>query len=186
MGLFNFSKRNQQTADSHQPNAGTTFVNQPTSINESKANIETPNAPMPNHINHGIDLIYTFLQADYESKGYADALVNPDDSYKADNIRLIKFDLQILIEKTDSYYDNLISDINMHIASRTRAGLVDLVQELETRKHLVESYKLKIKGISDTLDTETGMCQRIILSYQRGFMRGLSALTQTNIFNKKI
>jgi len=30
------------------------------------------------------------------------------------------------------------------------------------------------------------MTQRIILSYQRGFMRGLSAITQSNVLNKKI
>ena len=37
----------------------------------------------------GLDAIYVFLQYDYESRGYNDALTNPDDSYKSDNIKLI-------------------------------------------------------------------------------------------------
>jgi hypothetical protein len=64
--------------------------------------------------------------------------------------------------------------------------LVDLVQELDSRKKLVEEYKGKLKDIKDSMDSENGMCQRIILSYQRGFMRGLSAITQSNVLNKKI
>ncbi|NJK85680.1 MAG: hypothetical protein HC906_06655 [Bacteroidales bacterium] len=113
-------------------------------------------------------------------------MVNPDDSYKTDNIRLIKLDMQILIDRVTTYYDNLISELSLHIVTRSRAGLVDLVKELETRKKLVEDYKIKIKVITDDMNNENGMCQRIILSYQRGFMRGLSAITQLNVLNKKL
>ncbi len=137
-------------------------------------------------VNNGIDAVYSFLQANYETKGYNDSFVNPDSSYKADNIKLIKFDLQILIEKTDAYYDNLVSEINYHIATRHKAGLDDLVQELEARKKLVDEYKQKLQYIKESINNEDGMCQRIILSYQRGFMRGLSVLTQSNILSKKL
>ncbi|NJO70317.1 MAG: hypothetical protein HC830_14465 [Bacteroidetes bacterium] len=139
-----------------------------------------------NSLMDGITQVYNFLQADYESKGYSDSLVNPDHSYKTDNIRLIKFDLQILIEKVDTYYENLISELNFHIESRTRAGLVDLVRELENKKTLTLDYRQKIKEIKQSVNDENGMCQRIILSYQRGFMRGLSAITQSNVLNKKL
>jgi hypothetical protein len=139
-----------------------------------------------NGLGNGMELIYNFLQADYESKGYSDALVNPDNSYKTDNIRLMQLDLKILIDKTNTYYENLISDLNLHIVIRTRAGLVDLVQELETRKLLVEDHQKKLAQLRESMDDENGMCKRIILSYQRGFMKGLSALTQSGILNRKI
>lgn len=139
-----------------------------------------------NGLGNGMEQIYSFLQADYESKGYSDALVNPDSSYKTDNIRLLQLDLRILIDKTNTYYENLISELNLHIVIRTRAGLVDLVQELETRKLLVEDHQKKLLQLKESMNDDNGMCQRIILSYQRGFMKGLSALTQSGILNRKI
>jgi hypothetical protein len=135
---------------------------------------------------NGMELVYNFLQADYESKGYSDALVNPDNSYKTDNIRLMQLDLKILIDKTNTYYENILSELNLHIIIRTRAGLVDLVQELETRKLLVEDHQKKLVELKESMNDDNGMCQRIILSYQRGFMKGLSALTQSGILNRKI
>ncbi len=139
-----------------------------------------------NGLGNGMEKIYNFLQADYESKGYSDALVNPDNSYKTDNIRLMQLDLKILIDKTNTYYENLISELNLHIVIRTRAGLIDLVQELENRKILVEDHQRKLVQLKESMEDDNGMCQRIILSYQRGFMKGLSALTQSGILNRKI
>jgi hypothetical protein len=134
----------------------------------------------------GIEAIYNFLQDDYETKGFNDALTNPDDSYKQDNIRLIRFDLQILIQKVSTYYEDLSSELDLHIATRSRAGLIDLVQELETRKQMVGEHKTKVAQIQAGLQDENSLSNRIILSYQRGFMRGLSALSQSKVLNKRI
>lgn len=188
MGLFNFFRkngveqngnRNNAIPDSDPEKTGTLPVQEA----DSKAQ---PGFIPQNGSENGMEQIYTFLQADYESKGYGDALINADDTYKMDNIRLMKLDLQILIEKTNSYYETLLSELNLHIATRTRAGLVDLVEELENRKSRVEDQKNRLKSLIESMNDENGLCQRIILSYQRGFMKGLSAITQSNILNKKI
>lgn len=134
----------------------------------------------------GIEAIYAFLQADYEAKGYSDALTSPDDSYKLDNIKLIRMDLQILVQKVTTYYEDLIRELDFHIGSRSRAGLVDLVEELKTRKEMVLEHVGKVSQVKQEVEANTGMTQRLLLSYQRGFMRGLSALTQSNVLNKKL
>lgn len=134
----------------------------------------------------GIKQIYDFLQADYESRGYQDALTNPDDSYKTDNIRLIRLDLKILIQQVITYYEDLLNEIDYHITTRSQAGLLDLVQELEARKKMVSEHIVKVSHIQTEIENENGMGHRIILSYQRGFMRGLSALTQSTVLTKKI
>ena len=134
----------------------------------------------------GLEAIYAYLQGDYESKGFNDALTNPDDSYKQDNIRLIRFDLQILLQKVSTYYEDLTSELELHITTRSRAGLVDLVEELETRKRMVTEHKEKVAQIQAGMEQESSMVNRIILSYQRGFMRGLSALSQSRVLNKKL
>ncbi len=133
----------------------------------------------------GLETIYKFLQADFESKGYSDALINPDESYKADNLLLIKYDLQIIIHQVNTYHEDLLRELDFHILSRSRAGLIDLVEELKNRKEMVKEHVSKVANIKNELDSEFGMAQRILLSYQRGFMKGLSAITQSNVLNKQ-
>ena len=134
----------------------------------------------------GLDAIYTFFQDDYESRGYNDALTNPDDSYKTDNIRLFHHDLLILIDRSSSYYESFLKELDFHIGSRTRAGLIDLVEELKIRKEIVTDLLGKIRIIKEDAVNGNGATQRIALSYQRGFMRGLSAISQSKIFNRTV
>lgn len=134
----------------------------------------------------GIDAIYSFLQSDYETKGYDDALTNPDESYKNDNIRLLRQDLMILIDRSIYHYETQIRETEFHISSRSRAGLVDLVDELKMQKDLLQSHIEKVKQIKAEVDSETGSGQRVVLSYQRGFMRGLYAISQSKFFNGKL
>jgi hypothetical protein len=129
--------------------------------------------------------VYAFLQTDFESKGYHDALINPDDSYRKDNIKLLKHDLLILLQKVTTYYDDLLRDIGFHINSRERAGLIDMVEELKFRRQGVENHLVKVSEIKKEMNDDTGVSERITLSYQRGFMRGLSAITQSNILTKE-
>lgn len=180
MGLFSlFNKKPPEIL----PSPESTKSELPDEIKNPQEKNE--NLSPDNHFT-GIEAIYEFLQGDYESKGYSDALTNPDDSYKKDNVRLIKLDLQILIQKVTTYYEDLATELDLHIATRGRAGLVDLVQELENRKLMVVEHKAKVDQIRSEIENENAMSYRIILSYQRGFMRGLSALSQTRVLNKKI
>jgi hypothetical protein len=135
---------------------------------------------------YGIDAIYAFLQFDYESRGYNDALTSPEESYKADNLKLFKHDFFILIDKSTTYYEGLLKQVDFHIGSRTRAGLIDLVEELKFRRELVLDHLEKIKIIKEEATKEDGATRRITLSYQRGFMRGLSAITQSKVFNRNL
>lgn len=134
----------------------------------------------------GIEAIYAFLQADYESRGYNDALISPDESYRSDNIKLLKRDLEILIQQVTTYYEDMQKDLDFHILSRSRAGLIDLVEELKTRKEKVDEHMAKVQSINSELTKEENLSERIVLSYQRGFMRGLSAITKSNFSNKQL
>lgn len=177
MGLFRKSSKNNNgnavnagDAAGMNLNAGQSFSSGTVAINGSK----------------GLDAVYEFLQFDYESRGYNDALTNPDESYKADNIKLFHHDLIILLDRSMVYYDGLLKDIDFHISSRSRAGLIDLVEELKIRKEVVLDHISKLKVIKQEAVTGSGATQRIALSYQRGFMRGLSAISQSKLFNRNL
>jgi hypothetical protein len=137
-------------------------------------------------VSKGLNAVYEFLQSDYESKGYNDALTNPDESYKADNIKLYHHDLLLILDRSQVYYDELQKELDFHISSRSRAGLIDLVEELKIRKEMVTDHISKLKAIKEDAISGSGATQRIALSYQRGFMRGLSAISQSKLFNRNL
>jgi hypothetical protein len=134
----------------------------------------------------GLDAIYAFLQADFESKGYNDALTNPEESYKADNLKLLNHDLLILIDRSANYYESFLKELDFHIGSRSRAGLVDLVEELKIRKDIILEHQTKIQQIKAEAVNGNGPSERISLSYQRGFMRGLAAISQSKMFKRNL
>lgn len=177
MGIFSKSKkRNNEAPDGTGDHNGMPKLSTP-GMNELKAGNLSVNGMK------GLDSIYSFLQNDYETRGYNDALTNPDESYKNDNISLIQHDLVILIERTLTYYETMLKETDFHISSRGRAGLIDLVEELKIRKEITLDHLEKVKQIKVEAQSGGNASQRIVLSYQRGFMRGLYAISQSKLFN---
>ena len=124
-----------------------------------------------------IDLIYGFLKEDYETKGYEDAMSNPDVSYKEMNKQIVKSNLEIKFRQVRLRYTDDLRTLEFHINSRSNAGLVDVVKQLETQKetlvqHMNELDKME-RDFKDSLPYMTGM----LFSYERGFLRGLAALS---------
>ena len=126
---------------------------------------------------YNLDSIYAFASKDYEEKGYDDALVNPDNSYSEDNIKLLHYDFQVLIKRAYKTYEDYIKDIEFHIESRQNAGLIDTVKLLETTLIKTKDSIEEVKQIEVDFDKYTGLTERIALSYRRGFMRGLAAMS---------
>jgi hypothetical protein len=143
--------------------------------------IETIDPMPPGSRVKGIDVIFDYLEVDYEQKGYNDAIINPDMSNRDDGVKLLKSNLQIIIQRVNTYYTDLIFTLDFHISTRTNAGLIDLVKNLELQKSRIQGHLDEIMKIQDAINNETGVVRGIILSYQRGFMHGLSDLTQTNV-----
>lgn len=178
MGLFGKSKkRNDEDPSGNGEKSGSERMSSPGYLSEQKLSTFSSNGTK------GLDSIYAFLQNDYETRGYNDALTNPDESYKNDNIKLIQHDLMILIERTSTFYETMLKETDFHISSRSRAGLIDLVEELKIRKEITMDHLEKVKQIRAEAQNGGNASQRIVLSYQRGFMRGLYAISQSKLFN---
>lgn len=178
MGLFSFFKRNDKL---HAENTIETptipenlFVEKAEPTESFKINL-TGNGVAD------LEAIYNYLQQDYETRGYEDALTNAEESYRKDNVELIYLDLQIIIARANSFYSGLISQLDYHIDTRTRSGLVDLVEELKTKKNAIQNQVVQVKEIEDQSISRTGLCKRAELSYTRGFHKGLVAITQSQI-----
>lgn len=174
MGIFNFFNKKQE----HAALLRLPAENNPTLEESEQAKTQAPPT-------QGIQLLYDYLQADFERQGYQDSLISPDESYKQDNLKLIKYDLQILMHQVNTYHETVLKDLDFHISSRTRAGLIDLVEELKIKKIDLLAHRVKVQELERDLGQNTGLCERAILSYKRGFMKGMAAITQTYLTNKK-
>lgn len=135
--------------------------------------------------NQGIQAIYDYLQQDFEKQGYEDAHISADEGYKNDNIQLIQYDLEIQIHQIKTYHDSLKKDIDFHIQSRSRAGLIDLVDELKIKQQDLLEHMEKVNEIENNLKQGTGLSARAILAYKRGFMKGMASITQAYLLSKK-
>lgn len=134
---------------------------------------------------YNLEKIYAFASKDFEEKGYDDALVNPDYSYSSDNIKLLKYDFQILIKRAYKTYEDYIKDIEFHIQSRNNAGLIDTVKLLETTLIKTKDSIEEVKEIEEDFTNDIGLVERVSLSYKRGFMRGLAAMSD-QILDKNV
>ena len=133
---------------------------------------------------HGINLLFQFLEKNYEKKGYDDALMNPDNTHLEQNIAALKNELERTIRKVKTFYEDFVREINFHISSRTRSGMVDTVEELNAKKETAESHIRQVLEIEQEANESKGVAQGIVLSYTRGFRNGLAAISHHSIMNR--
>lgn len=192
MGLFNFFNRKNGNSN------GVEIPNRPD--NQPKPdipeNLFIENAkPVGNIFNernqtqpvdYGIYFLYEFLEKNYEAKGYGDALVNPDTTHLEQNIESLKNDLERTIRKVKTFYEDSIREINFHISSRSRSGMIDTVEELTMKKETAEIHINQVKEIAEEVKNNRGLGQGIIISYTRGFKNGLAAISHHSILRRNL
>jgi hypothetical protein len=171
MGLFNFFRKNKAKESALPEIKKEDFVD---NSNPSDKNVIT--------ITYGtgkpIDLIYAYLEGDYESKGYSDALCNPDNSYKEMNKTLIKSELEVKLKRVILIYGDKLREMDFHIKSRSEAGLIDIVTDLKSRKDTLEKHLATLIKMENEIQDDTIFyIHRMLTSYERGFLRGLAALS---------
>lgn len=174
MGVFDFFRRKQAIVEPiEEQNVLVEETNEEKTVN----NVVT--------ITYGtgkaIDLIYNFLKDDYESKGYDDALTNPDSSYKEMNKAMIKSSLEVKFKQVRRRYEDDLRTIDFHINSRKEAGLIELVKELETKKEILLQHVKELNTMEQDFLNEAPYMVGMLYSYERGFLRGLAALSLEQI-----
>lgn len=183
MGLFSFF--NRKNGQNYTPTENGREIPEGVFIEKDKPgdalSNETNGASSPDF---GINLLFQFLDKNHESKGYDDALVNPDSTHLEQNISGLKNDLERTLIKVKIFYADFIRDIDVHLSTRRRTGMVDIVEELTAKKETAESHIKKVIEIEEEAKNNTGVGQGIILSYTRGFRNGLAAISHHSILRR--
>jgi len=190
MGFLNlFNRKNGHSDGVNVLNPSTTLepdIPEPVFI--EKENIHQDKyqpASDPHRAETGINVLFQFLEKNHESKGYDDALINPDSSHLEHNIKLLQNELHRTIRKVKTFYEDFMREIEFHITSRSRNGMVDTVEELMMKKAIAEDHMSKVVEIENDAINNQGDSQGIIMSYMRGFKNGLAAISHHSILKRK-
>jgi len=189
--MFNFFKQTDKNGSQVTPHNGHNLNNgQPMPEIEERVFIESvpgkePAAPLMPPVENNINVLYDFMDRNHEVKGYDDALLNPDASHLTQNLDALKNELIRTLNKVKTYYEDFIRETEFHIQSRSRSGMVDMVEELEMKKNIAMGHIEKVKTIEfDTLKDQ-GDCRGVLISYTRGFKNGLAAISHHHILSRR-
>ncbi|MEO9005326.1 MAG: hypothetical protein ABI288_11345 [Ginsengibacter sp.] len=190
MGLFSFFNRKNRNSNNYD-GAGVSSSGQFPEIPEDVFIEKDKSVPPESHeqnsparIENGINLLFQFLEKNYETKGYDDALINPDNTHLEQNIAALKNDLERTIRRVKTFYEDFIREIDFHISSRSRSGMIDTVEELKAKKETAENHIRQVIEIEQEAINNKGVGQGIIISYTRGFRNGLAAISHHSIMNR--
>ena len=189
MGLFSFFTRKNGVASSQNistvPDHATVQVDGAgDKKNNGLTNMRDNENAAPDAI--GINLLFQFLERNHEAKGYDDALINPDNTHLMQNTEALKNELERTIRRVKTFYEDFLREIDFHIASRSRSGMIDTVEELNMKRQIAESHIKKVLEIEQDSHNNKGDGQGIIMSYTRGFKNGLAAISHHSILKRKL
>ena len=131
-----------------------------------------------------IDAIYAYIEEDYEQIGYDDAMCNTDITYKESKKTIIKNGLKRLFEQIRLRYKSDIRDIDVQIDAVEAQGLTYSSESLKARKETFIEHMNTMDKMEASLDREESQMLSMINSYERGFLKGLSAKSESFI-NKR-
>jgi hypothetical protein len=134
---------------------------------------------------NNIQTLYRYLETNLESKGYDDALVNPDSSVMEEHVQFINNELNFLISKVKTYYTAYLKTIDFHIETRKRNGMIETVEELVTYKETILDEIKVVASIEKDASEGKGLSQNLTLSYKKGFRNGFAAITYNTVLGRK-
>jgi hypothetical protein len=187
MGLFSFFNRkngNGVPDNSNLGNKSLPDIPEPIFIEKDSHKEERTEDKNGSSLDVGINALFQFLEKNYQSQGYDDALVNPDTTHLQQNIDALKNDFGRTIVKVKTFYQDFIREANFHIVSRSRSGLIETVEELTVKKETAEQHIRQVLEIEELAKNNDGPGQSIVISYTRGFKNGLAAISHHSILRK--
>lgn len=128
-----------------------------------------------------IDAIYAYIKDDYEQMGYDDAMCNADIQYKESKKEIIINKLKVLFEQVRLCYEGDIRDIDVCIDTVEAQGITSTARTLKARKETFNEHLRKIDEMEESLDKGERKMLNMVASYERGFLKGVSAKSESFI-----
>lgn len=133
-----------------------------------------------------IDVIYAFINENYEQEGYQDALINSDAEYCKAKEAIILHKLQQLFKRVLLRYRGEIRDLIVKINNAKSLFALQSASLLEARKETCEEHISEINDMIEKVKANSPEMMTMIESYRRGFTKGCAAQTANFLNHNQI
>ena len=150
--------------------------------NQVKPDTSSGNGPLKVSYATGwpIDIIYGYLHKNNEEKGFADAMVQSDLSFRDMNMRLIKNKILMVFREINLNYDVMKHDLEIRMETCSAAGLLTTVSELEKSMSTITAHKAELKELEEDFRNNEKEASIPLQSYECGFLRGIATIALGN------
>lgn len=185
MALFNFFKRKPEN-----PNLSLILPSVEEAENEvsqetESSDIQDANPAASNTLKVSyatgwpIDFIYGNLHKNYEEKGYADAMLNSNLTFRDMNMSIIRNKVLMIFREVNLKYAGMKRELETRIDTCNAAGLLTSVAELEKQMAVINAHKEELSRLEMDFRNNANEASVPLMSYECGFLRGVSAIAMS-------
>lgn len=178
-GLFNKKKNENDNIpfqpSSDAPDSSVEEVTNQTSIEEATAQ-ENKLLTVSYATGWPIDIIYGYLHKNYESKGYDDAMLNSNLTFRDMNMNIIRNKILMVFHEINLNYDAMKQDLDTRIGTCNAAGLLTTVADLNKQMAIINAHKDELSRLEHDFRNNANEASVPMMSYECGFLRGISSI----------
>ena len=186
MGILNFW--NKKKENSSAMIATLPVTNQSTSAAEEvETDQATPDAPTEKKtltVSYAtgwpIDVVYGYLHKNNEEKGFNDAMVKSDLTFRDMNMSIIRNKILMVFREINLNYDVMKRDLEIRMDTCSAAGLLSTVSELEKTMSTIKAHKAELKELEEDFRNNEKEASIPLQSYECGFLRGIATIALGN------
>ena len=155
--------------------------------NQVKPDTSSEKAPLKVSYATGwpIDIIYGYLHKNNEEKGFSDAMVRSDLSFRDMNMSIIKNKILMVFREINLNYDVMKRDLEIRMDTCKAAGLLTTVSELEKKMSTILAHKAELKELENDFRNNEQEASVPLQSYECGFLRGIATIALGNTAQAK-
>ncbi len=127
-----------------------------------------------------IDIIYGYLHKNYENKGYEDAMLNSNLSFRDMNMSIIRNKILMVFREINLNYDAMKDDLDARIETCNAAGLLTTVAELGKQMSVINAHKNELTQLEQDFRNNSNETSVPLMSYECGFLRGVSTIAMAS------
>ena len=186
MSIFNFWKKNNENSSAMI--ATLPVMNPSMSVTEeAETNQEAPGdstdkKPLTVSYATGwpIDVVYGYLHKNNEEKGFNDAMVKSDLTFRDMNMNIIRNKILMVFREINLNYDVMKRDLEIRMDTCSAAGLLSTVSELEKTMSTIKAHIAELKELEEDFRNNEKEASIPLQSYDCGFLRGIATIALGN------
>ena len=127
-----------------------------------------------------IDIIYGYLHKNYEEKGFNDAMVKGDLTFRDMNMSIIRNKILMVFREINLNYDVMRRELETRINTCNAAGLLTTISELEKQMAIIDAHKAELEKLENDFRNNANEASVTLQSYDCGFLRGIATIAMSS------